>query len=108
MAVCSAGDSPHLYVLVVVGDRYKLRQPLAEPHGDVPVHVDSKRFVAFLQATDGEVLQSADVFTKVHSPHLTYTQTAHWNKTWTWTEETLSNFLCIVTCTQHLMDHLCY
>ena len=75
-------DLPHLYVLVVGGDRYKLRQPLAEPHGYISVHVDSKWLVAFLQATDGEVLQSADIFTIVHPPHLAYTQTAHWDKTW--------------------------
>ncbi len=85
--MCIAADSPHLYVLVVGGNRDKLRQPLAEPHGDIPVHVDSERFVAFLQAADSEVLQSANVFTKVHSPHLTHTQTAHWDKTWRRTEE---------------------
>lgn len=82
MWICIAGGSPHLHVLVVGGDGNKLRQPLAEPHGDVPVHVDSKRFVAFLQAADGEVLQSADVFTEVHSARLTHTQTGHWDKTW--------------------------
>lgn len=70
----------YLYVLVFGGDRYKLRQPLAEPHGDISVHVDSKRLVAFLQATDGEVLERADIFTKVHLPHLTHAQTAYWNK----------------------------
>lgn len=75
----------HLYVLVVGGNRHKLRQPLAEPHGHVTVHVHSKRFKAFLQATDGEVLQGADVLTKVHSGNLTNTQTAHWDETWRWT-----------------------
>ena len=74
-------------MLVVGGDRYKLRQPLAEPHCDVPVHVDGEWLIAFLQAADGEELQSADVFTKVHPPHLTHTQTTHWNKAWRWTEE---------------------
>lgn len=66
---------------VVGGNRNKLRQPLAEPHGDVPVHVDSKRFVAFLQTADSEVLQGADVFAEVHSPHLTHTQTGYRDKT---------------------------
>ncbi len=79
--VCAAGDSSHLYVLVVGGRRHKLRQPLADPHGDVTVHVDSKWFIALLQAADGEILQSADVFTKVHPPYLTHTQTANWDKT---------------------------
>lgn len=79
--------SVYLYVLVVGGDRYKLRQPLAEPHGHVAVHVDGERFVSFLQATDGEVLQGADVFTKVHPAHLNHAQTAHWDKTWRRTEE---------------------
>lgn len=39
---------PHLDVLVVEGYWYKLREPLAKPHGDIPVHVNSKRLVAFL------------------------------------------------------------
>lgn len=54
--MCTTGVFPHLYVLVVGGDRYKLRQPLAEPHCDFPVHVDSEWLIAFLQATDGEEL----------------------------------------------------
>lgn len=74
--------SAHLYVLVVVGNRHKLRQPLAEPHGHVPVHVHGERFKAFLQATDGEVLEGADVLTEVHPGHLTNTQTANWDETW--------------------------
>lgn len=81
----------HLYVLVVGGNRHKLRQPLAEPHGHVTVHVHSKRFKAFLQATDGEVLEGADVLTKVHSGNLTNTQTAHWDKTWRWTSSVESS-----------------
>lgn len=61
--------------------RDELRKPLAEPHGDVSVHVDSKRLVALLQATDGEELQRAHVFSKVHPAYLTYAQTAYWDKT---------------------------
>lgn len=75
------GDLSHRYVLVVGRHSYKLRQPLAEPHGYIPVHVDSKWFVAFLQTTDGEVLQGADVLAKIHSPLLTHSQTAYRNKT---------------------------
>lgn len=72
----------HLHVLVVGRHRNKLGQPLAEPHGDVAVHVDGEWFVALLQAADGEVLQSADVFTEVHAPQLTHAQTGHGDETW--------------------------
>lgn len=78
----------HLYVLVVGRDGHKLRQPLAEPHGDVSVHVDGERLVAFLQAADGEVLQGADVLAEVHPPHLPHPQTAHGDETWTHTRQT--------------------
>lgn len=71
----------YLYVLVIVRDRHKLRQPLAEPHGHIPVHIDSERFITLLEATDGEVFQDADVSAKVHPAHLTHPQTAHWDKT---------------------------
>lgn len=66
------GDLSHRYVLVVRGHSYKLRQSLAQPHGYIPVHVDSKWFVAFLQTADGEVLQGADILAKIHSSHLTH------------------------------------
>ena len=72
----------HLDVFVVVRYGYELRQPLAEPHGQIPVHVDGKRFVALLQAADGEVLERAHILAKVHAAHLTHTQTAHWDEPW--------------------------
>lgn len=72
-------------MLVVGGNGHKLREPLAEPHGHIAVHVHSKRFKAFLQATDGEVLEGADVLTEVHSGNLTNAQTADWDETWRWT-----------------------
>ena len=46
--------------------RDELRQSLAEPHGDVSVHVDGEGLVAFLQAADGEILQRAHLLPKVH------------------------------------------
>lgn len=70
-----------LNVLVAWQYRDELRQPLAEPHGDVSVHVDGEWLVALLQAADGEELQSAHVLPKVHPAHLTHAQTAHRDKT---------------------------
>ena len=81
----------HLDVFVVVWYGYELRQPRAEPHGQVPVHVDGKRFVALLQATYGEVFERAHVLSKVHAAHLTHTQTAHWDETWEREEVTSSS-----------------
>lgn len=81
-AAGDAGTSSHLYVLVVAWDGHKLWQSLAEPHGDIPVHVDGERLIALLQPADGEVLEGADIFAKVHPPHLTHTQTAYWDQTW--------------------------
>ena len=72
-----AGGWAHLDVLVVVRDRDELGQPLAQPHGDVSVHVDGEGLVALLQATDGEVLQGAYVLAKIHPAHLTNAQTAY-------------------------------
>ena len=72
----------YLYVLVIARDGNKLRQPLAEPHGHIPVHIDSKWFITLLESTYGEVFQGADISTKVHPDHLTHPQTAHWDKTW--------------------------
>ena len=68
---------PHLDMLVVVRDGYELGQPLAQPHGDVSVHVDGEGLEALLQATDGEVLQGAYVLAKIHPAHLTNAQTAY-------------------------------
>ena len=59
----------------------ELRQSLAEPHGEVSVHVDGEGLVAFLQTTDGEVLQRAHVLPKVHPPNLANTQAAHRDET---------------------------
>lgn len=62
--------------------RDKLGKALAEPHGNVSFHVDSKWFKAFLQATDGEVAKAADVLTEVDPAHLRQAQTAHRYEAW--------------------------
>lgn len=61
---------PYCYVVVILWHIDKCRQTLAEPHGDLPVHVHSKGFKAFLKATRGVVLESVSIFAKVHATHL--------------------------------------
>lgn len=55
----------------------ELGEALAEPHGDVSFHVDSKGFKPFLQPTDSEVLKTAHVLTQVDPADLRQSQTAH-------------------------------
>lgn len=57
-------------------------EAFAEPHGDLSVHVDSKRLKAFLETTHGVELESVGVFAEIHTSDLGHTQTAHWDKTW--------------------------
>lgn len=71
----------YLYVLMVCRNRHKLRQPFADPHRHITVHVDSKWFIALLKATDSEVLQRTHIFAKVQPCHLADSHTADWNKT---------------------------
>lgn len=55
----------------------ELGKALAEPHGDVSFHVDSKGFKSLLQATDGKVPKTADVLAQVDPADLGEAQTAH-------------------------------
>lgn len=55
----------------------ELRQALAEPHGDISFHVDSKGFKALLQATDGKVTETADILAYVDPANLGQAKTAH-------------------------------
>lgn len=71
----------YLNMIVIAGYRHKLGQTFTEPHGNVSLHIDGKRFKSFLQATDGKVAQAADVLTKVNPPDLRQAQGAHWDKT---------------------------
>lgn len=59
---------------------------LAEPHGDISVHVDTEGLKAFLETTHGVVLKSAGVLAQVHMSDLRHAHTAHWDETW-WTVE---------------------
>lgn len=45
----------YLNVVVLGGNRDKLRQALTEPHSDVSLHVDGEWLKALLEPTDGEV-----------------------------------------------------
>ncbi len=67
---------------VVLGDIDKGWKALAEPHGDLPFHVDSEGLKAFLETTHGVVLESAGVFAQVHVSNLRHAQTAHRDETW--------------------------
>lgn len=71
----------YLNMVVIHGDRHKLGQTFAEPHGGVSLHIDGKWFKPFLQATDGKVAQAADILTKINPSDLGQAQSAHWDKT---------------------------
>ena len=47
---------------VVLGHVEKGGQALAEPHGNLSVHVDSKGLKTFLETAHGVVLKSAGIF----------------------------------------------
>lgn len=69
-------------MIVIGGYRHKLGQTLTEPHGNVSLHIDGKRFKSFLQATDRKVAQTADILTKINPSNLRQAQGTHWDKTW--------------------------
>lgn len=75
------GVTSDLYVLVVERGGDELRQPFADPHGQISVHVDGEGFIALLQAADCEVLQRAHVLPEVHTAHLTDAQTTDRDET---------------------------
>lgn len=58
----------------------KSRQTFAEPHRDLTVHVDSKRFESLLQATCCVVLEGASIFPQIHATNLRQTEATDWNK----------------------------
>ena len=76
------GGGGYLDVGVFGGHGDELRQALAEPHGDVTLHVDGEGLEALLQAADGEVAKAADVLTQVDAAHLGQTQAAHRDEAW--------------------------
>lgn len=80
-----------LYLNMHVILRYvdKGGKALAEPHGDLSVHVDSKGLKAFLETTHGVVLKRAGVLAQVHTTDLRHAQTAHRDETWRRVKETL-------------------
>lgn len=55
----------------------ELWKALAEPHGNVSFHVDSKGFKSLLQATDCKETKTADVLTQIDPADLGQAQTAH-------------------------------
>lgn len=67
-------------MVVVLGDVDKRGQALAEPHGDLPVHVDGEGLEALLEPAHGVVFEGAGVFAQVHAPHLGQAKAADGNK----------------------------
>lgn len=67
---------------MVIGYIDELWEALAEPHGNVSFHVDSKRFKPLLQATDGEVAKTADVLSQVDPADLGQAQTTNRYEAW--------------------------
>lgn len=67
---------------VVCWHRHKLGQALAEPHGNISLHVDGERLKTFLQTTNCEVTQAAHILPKVDTAHLGQSQTAYRDETW--------------------------
>lgn len=72
----------YLDMHVVLGYVDKGGKALAEPHGDLSVHVDSEGLKPFLETTHGVVLKTAGVLSQVHTPNLRHAQTAHRDETW--------------------------
>lgn len=70
----------HRYVVVVLGHVDKSGQTLAEPHGDLPVHVDSKGFETFLKPAHGVILEGAGIFPQIHASYLCQAKAADGNK----------------------------
>lgn len=68
-------------MIVISRCRHKLGQTFTEPHGNVSLHIDGKRFKSFLQATDGKVAQAADILTKINPSNLRQAQGAHRDET---------------------------
>lgn len=74
--------SVYLNVRMVRRHIEKGGQALAEPHGDLSVHVNSKGLKAFLETAHGVVLESTGVLAQVHAADLRHTETAHRDETW--------------------------
>lgn len=56
----------YLNMHVVLGYIDKGGQALAEPHGDLSVHVYSEGLEALLETTHGVILKSAGILAQVH------------------------------------------
>lgn len=67
-------------MVVVLWHVDKGRQALAEPHGDLSVHVDRVGLKPFLKAAHGVVLEGASVLPQIHATHLSQAETTHRNE----------------------------
>lgn len=57
-------------------------EALAEPHGDLSVHVDGEGLEPFLETAHGVVLKGTGILAEVHTSDLGHTQAAHGDETW--------------------------
>lgn len=67
-------------MIILFGNIDKSWEALAKPHGDLPVHVDSKGLKSFLQATHGIIFEGTGILAQVHTSNLGKAQTTDWNK----------------------------
>lgn len=65
---------------MILGHVDKCWEALAEPHGHVAVHVDSKRLKALLEAAHGIKLEGAGVHPEIHAADLRQAQRAYGHK----------------------------
>ena len=70
----------YLYLWMILGHVDKCWEALAEPHGHVAVHVDSKRLKALLEAAHGIKLEGAGVHPEIHAADLRQAQRAYGHK----------------------------
>lgn len=59
----------------------ELGQTLAEPHGDVPLHVDGEGLKSLLQSTNGKIAQAANILAQVDTADLRQAQCTHGDET---------------------------
>lgn len=57
-------------------------EALAEPHGDLSLHVDGEGLEPFLEAAHGVVPKGTGIFAQVHASDLGPAQAAHRDEAW--------------------------
>lgn len=60
----------YLYVGMILRHVHKCWEALAEPHGNVSVHIHRKRLKALLKATHSIKLEGTGICPKIHTANL--------------------------------------